>query len=60
MSLEVNNQYDFYSQVIMDPNGCPYVEETTQVGQITKCLDQYDFFKRVKLTDDGKISIVIV
>ena len=60
MALEINNQKDFYENIVVENNGNVSVEETTQVGDITKCLNQYDFFTRVKLTDDGKLSIVMI
>jgi len=60
MSLEINNQKDFYENIVVEDNGSVLVDLTSKVGETTKSLNQYDFFQKVKLNDNGVLSIVIV
>ncbi len=59
MALNIDNKKDFFQEVDINNNNKVVMESTAQVGQATIPYNQYEFFKKIKLNDDGSISVVI-
>jgi len=53
------NKREFFEQIELADNGGLEVEDVTQVGTATPALDQYGFYSRIALNNNGELKIVI-
>ena len=60
MANDVNNQKEFYENIVLDNDGNVEVVQDNTVKAGTKSLNQYDFFKRIILTNEGYLQINVV
>lgn len=54
------NKKEFMENVKLSDDGLLEVEQNTQVGSATTVENQYEFYKKIALNEDGQVKIVIV
>jgi hypothetical protein len=59
MPLNINSQKEFFEEVSLTDDGRVEMESVSQVGVAAPAKNQYDFFNKIKLNDNGSISVVI-
>ena len=57
MDLEINNQKDFYDKISIDEFDNVLAVKVQKVGIEKVCKNQFDFFKSVKLDENGNLKI---
>tara|TARA_R110001599_G_scaffold51792_3_gene145290 strand:+ start:424 stop:603 length:180 start_codon:yes stop_codon:yes gene_type:complete len=57
MDLEINNQKDFYDNISIDEFDNVLAVKGHKLGIEKVCKNQFDFFKSVKLDENGNLKI---
>lgn len=60
MANDVKNQKEFYENIVLEDDGSVAAVQDNSVKVGTKCLNQYDFFNRIVLTEEGYLQINVV
>jgi len=55
--MKVNNQKEFFERLQLDANGNVKVVIVSKSGTDTKSTDQYDFFSKIEITDEGYLKL---
>ena len=55
--MEVKNQKDFYNKINVDEFNNVVTSKGVKVGTEKICTSQYEFFKSVKLDENGNLKV---
>jgi len=55
--MKVNNQKEFFERLQLDANGNVKIVIVSKSGTDTKSTDQYDFFSKIEITDEGYLKL---
>ena len=58
MDINTESQYDFFKDIVIANNGNIVAVLENLNGQVIKPNNQYEFLKRLKLTEEGYLKIV--
>ena len=57
MANNVNNQKEFYENIVLDDDGNVVCTSSSALKTGTKSLNKYDFFQRIVLTNEGYLQL---
>jgi len=55
--MNINNQKKFFQQIALDENGNIIIVVESKDNPINKGISQYNTFKKLKLTDEGYLTV---
>lgn len=55
--MNINNQKNFFQQIALDENGNMIIIVESKDNPIEKGVSQYNTFKKLRLTDDGYLTV---